>query len=179
MTYKISDIEKLYPNWYNESSDLSYEDQKWIWENVPLPETDEQRLRQLIEDDNETTNANGSVSGNVNGVRRFGINQEQDWSKSYAIAELNECNSKTSPKDLALLLEKVFCHWNTKDGHWLWIAQRYTARTINWVMADTAKVFNRGGIRKNPAAYFTHCIQYRKKRMNWRKNLKVSKNEQK
>ena len=164
MRYQISEVEKLFPNWHNKSSDLSYDDQKWIWENVPLPEEDELKLKQL----NASERENVCVSESVNGVRRFRANSELNWHEFTAVSELSRCNSHTSPKELASFLEEIFRHWESKEGHWLWITQRYTARTINCVMIATIKEFKRSGIRKTPPAYFTYVIRHRKKRKQLR-----------
>lgn len=162
--YKISEIEKLYPNWYCEASDLPYDDQKWIWENVPLPEKDEYKLRR------SKTNGNVgvSVNGNENGTSKFSANSELNWYKSESVFELKRCTSSTPPSKIASLLQGIFRHWVSKDGHWLYVAQTYTPRTINWVMTATIKEHLRGGIRKNPPAYFTYLLKFRKKRKELR-----------
>ena len=162
MRYTISEIEKLYPNWFDPTANLSYDDQKWIWENLPLSEKDNTEPREL--------RANGSVSvnGNVNGGCKSGVKSKLNWHKSRLILELKSCTSSTPPNKIAFLLEKIFEHWSSKDGHWLWVAQTYTTRTINWVMATTVREYLRGGIRKTPPAYFTYSLRFRKKRRQLR-----------
>lgn len=163
MKYDISEVEKLYPNWYDKSFPLSYDDQKWIWENVSLPEEDEIKLRAL------GTNGNVSVNGSVNGTYRPEVKSELNWYKSELIFQLKRCASGTSPNEIASLLEQIFKSWPSKEKHWLWVAQTYTARTLNWVMSATTKEDLRGGIRKTPPAYFTYQLRFRKKRKQFRK----------
>ncbi|MBP8961079.1 hypothetical protein KBG31_02560 [Patescibacteria group bacterium] len=162
MKYLISEIERLYPDWYDKSSVLSYDDQRWIWENAPLPEEDKKKLREL------RTNGNAIVNESVNGTCKLEVKSELNWHKSNLISELKRCNSDTPQNKIAFLLEEIFKFWISKNGHWLWVAQTYTARTINWVMAATVKEYLRGGIRKTPPAYFTYLLKFRKKRKQFR-----------
>jgi len=126
-------------------------------------------------------NENVSVSVNDNGGCKNKINLELNSSKPKInfelIDQLKNCNSSTPPKDIAFLLENIFKPWESKEGHWLWIAQNYTARTINWVMAVTIREYLRGGIRKNPPSYFTYLIKFRKKRKQFRNTIGIYKKE--
>ena len=126
-------------------------------------------------------NANVSVNGNDNGGCKIKVNLELNPSKTELnfelINQLKNCNSSTPPKNIASLLERIFKTWESKEGHWLWIAQNYTARTINWVMAATIKEYLRGGIRKNPPSYFTYLIKFRKKRKQFRNTIGIYKKE--
>lgn len=161
--YNISKIEKLYPNWYDNQSSLSCEDQKWIWENVPLPEEDEIKQKELEE------NGNGSVSGNGSGTYKEEVESELNWYRSNLILQLKQCDSNTSSKKIAYLLENIFKFWpSDREGHWLWIAQTYTARTINWLMSATIKKYLLGGIRKTPPAYFIYLSRFRKVKKEFR-----------
>jgi hypothetical protein len=160
--YKISEIEQLFPDWYDKFSSLSYEDQKWIWENAPLPEETEIKLREL------RIKGNVSVNENVNGAYKREPKSEQNWYKSELIFQLKKYNSHTPQNKIALSLEKIFKFWPSKNGHWLWIAQTYTVRTLNWVMSATVKEYCRGGIRKNPPAYFTYLLKFRKPKKQFR-----------
>ena len=128
----------------------------------------------------QSENANSSVNGN-NGSGKNKVNLELNPSKTELnfelINELKNCNSSTPPKNIASLLERIFKPWESKEGHWLWIAQNYTARTINWVMTATIREYLRGGIRKNPPSYFTYLIKFRKKRKQFRNTIGIYKKE--
>lgn len=159
MTFKITEIEKIYPDWYDPNHALSREDQQFIWENAPLSKEDEQRLRKQ-----QTPSANVNVYENVNGGYKQIINQRLIWNKPKVILQLKQCSVETPPNQIALLLEELFSPWPSEDGHWLWIAQRYTPRTINWQISSTIKAYLRGVIRKTPPVYFTYELKFRKRR---------------
>lgn len=165
MRYNISEIEKLYPNWYDKNLLLSYGDQRWIWENVPLPEEEETKLRGL------EANGNVSVNGNAIGTYKSEVKFELNWYKSELIPQLKQHNSNTPQIEIASLLEGIFKQWASKENHWLWVAQNYTARTLNWVMSATVNEYLRGGIIKTPPAYFTYLLKFRKKRKEFRSTI--------
>ena len=167
--YKISEIEKTYPNWYDKNHSLSKEDQQWIWENMALPQEDEQRLREL-----QTNNV--IVNGSVNGGRKFRVNSDEKLTKLQANVELNGTNSKTPAKEIAFYLETLFGHWEEKPDHWLYIAQHYTPKTIISVRSQMVKAFLRGDVSiKNPGAYFTSVIKHRPTRKNFTKRFSEKK----
>lgn len=159
MRYAISDIEKLYPNWYSRDSSLSYDEQKWIWENVPLPQDEEKNLYSKANEDNV------SLSGNVSGTCKLKVNEELFLDKKDVILQLKQCTYKTPPKEIATLLEKLFDNWISKEGHWLYIAQNWPPRAIARVITQIVKQHERGDETvKTPPAYFTHLIHFRKRR---------------
>lgn len=114
-------------------------------------------------------NENVSVSGNGNDTYKRELNPELNWYKSELISKLKQCNSTTPQKEIASLLEGIFKYWPpSKNTHWLWIAQSYSPRVLNWVMTATIKKYLRGGIRKTPPAYFIYLLKFRKQRKEFR-----------
>ena len=159
MRYDISKIEKLYPNWYDKNSPLSYGDQKWIWEHVPLPEEEEVKLRYL------EANGNASVKWNVNDSYKRTVNFELTENKLNVIAELGTLNYRTTPIKISQLLQTLFAEYNSWNGHWLYVAQHWNPRAINRVINYMVKVHENGTRSiQNSAAYFTYLIQKRKRR---------------
>ena len=159
MSYMISEIERLYPDWYNKDSALPRHDQQWIWENLPLPKEDQDKLR------NTTSGVSVSLNGSVNGTYRFRVDSELFPNKNGVISQLKACRSKDSPRDVSLLLEELFSDWQSKEGHWLYVAQQWTPRSINWVLVELLKQHIRGETTiKNPPAYFTLLIKSRRPR---------------
>ena len=157
MLQSITEVEKKYPNWYSESSELSKDDQQWIWENLPLPEEQGQTNCNDIND-------NAGVNGDADGGCKFGVNSELNWYKSDAISKLKKTNFDTPEYEKSLYLSEIFSYWPSKEKHWLFITQNHTSRVINWVMNETIKKSIRGGIKTNPARFFTYIIQFRTKR---------------
>lgn len=144
------------PNW----ADFDVYEQLLVCES--LAETEEQKK-------NERTDENVSVSESVNGSYKRTVKDELNWYKSEPIHELKLCTSDTPQNEIAILLEEIFKPWPpNKERHWLWIAQRYTVRTLNWVMSATIKKYLRGGIRKTPPAYFVYLLKFRKQRKEFR-----------
>lgn len=93
------------------------------------------------------------------------VNFELTPSKLGAIAKLKEMNYRTTPPEIASLLEIIFEGYGTKPGWWLVVAQRWNPRAINRDIAKLIKLHTSGRITlKNPAAYFSFLIQKRKKR---------------
>ena len=157
MLYDIDEIEKKYPNWYSKDSEMSRDDQQWIWENLPSPQ-EEKQLSYIIAD------TNAYVNGSVNGGYGLSVDSELNWYKSEAIRKLNNYDSSITEIQRASYLTEVFKFWKSFDGHWLFIAQTYTLRTINWVINETIKYYISGAIKTNPAKYFTYVVQKRTKR---------------
>lgn len=115
------------------------------------------------------TNESVSVSGNVSGSCKSGVKFELNWYKSELIDKLKRCTSKTPRNEIAILLEEIFKSWTSeKEIHWLWFAQTYTPRVLNWVMLATVNKYLQGGIRKTPTAYFFYLLKFRKKRKEFR-----------
>ncbi len=155
--YSISEIQKKYPNWYSPDSELSKDDQQWIWENLPLPQDDKQISYSTANDD-------GYVNGDVYGGCKSSLNPELIWYRSDAIVSLSKTNSETTELEKAKYLNEIFKYWPCTDNYWLSVAQYYSSRVINWVLNETIKQYVRGNIKTNPAKYFTFVIKHRKKR---------------
>jgi hypothetical protein len=120
-----------------------------------------------------------SVNGSVNGTRKDVGNKKLSLSKPDAILELKECTYKTAPKQIKYLLEQLFIDCESEEGHWLFIAQKYTPKTINSVVNEMTKRHRRGEITiKNPAAYFTYLIKFRKKRKKFRNTSGTRKQQE-
>lgn len=143
------------PEWFCESSNLSLEDQEWIWNNIPKETND---------------NVNVSGNGNDNGACKTGPKLLSFLDKKIVIDQLKDCNIKTPPKETARLLETLFQDCPSKIGHWLYIAQRWPPRTVNSVIGRMIKEQESGEQSiQNPAAYFTYLIKFRKKRKKYAK----------
>jgi len=147
------------PDWYCKSSELTPEEQKWIWDNIPHESPDKtQSPHQQI------PNANDSVK-----CLMVPVNAELSQSKHKVITELKKCNYRSSPYKIASLLEVLFSSYSSKPGHWLYIAQNWTPRVVSWVLNYMVKQAKTGRVTiENPAAYFTKLIKYRKKRKELR-----------
>lgn len=164
MISPISEIQKLYPNWHSPDSNLPYEDQKWIWENVPLSDEDKTTTTELQHWNND------HVNGIDIGGNKLQENDIQNSDKTKAITKLKESNYRTAPKELTSYLEIIFGIWQEKPDHWLFIAQHYTPKSINSVINEIDKSVERGSITlRNPGAYFTRLIKYHPKRKLFRR----------
>ncbi len=108
---------------------------------------------------------NGSNYENVIGTYKRGVDSSLNENKLEVIGGLSVSTYKTPIFILANLLESLFKDYNSRPGHWFYIARSYSPRTINRVIAHMIKEYgiNWRGI-ENPAAYFTFLIKYRKKR---------------
>lgn len=110
-------------------------------------------------------NVSGSVNGGGNDSRRFSVNPETIFGKTEVISKLSACNSGTSPKIVASLLEVLFSSPETKPGYWLYVAQHWPPRAINRSITKMIKQDRLGQTTiRNPAAYFNQIIKFRKKR---------------
>ncbi|MDD4382994.1 MAG: hypothetical protein PHD49_02545 [Candidatus Shapirobacteria bacterium] len=168
MIQNILEIEKKFPNWFNQFSDLSYEDQKYIWENIPLIKD--------LKDNNLEHNTN--VNGNDNGACKQKVNTKLTTNKQQVIESLLKCNYRTPPRLIASYLEVLFSKFEAKEGHWLWIAQHYTPRSTNQVILEILKLHSSGRCRVvNPGAMFTFLIKKRKKRKVFRNTNGVYKQQ--
>lgn len=108
---------------------------------------------------------NTNVSDNVSDSYKRQVNFELTHSKQQIIKELEKCDYRTQPKITAQLLEKLFKEWKSKDGHWLFIAQKWNPRAINRTISRLLKLYNaEQETIENIAAYFTYLIKFRKKR---------------
>lgn len=115
------------------------------------------------------TNENVSVSGSVNDTYKRRVNLELTESKLKVIQKLKGCIYQTPPVEIAQCLEELFREYESKEGHWLYIAQTYPPRAINWNLSYMIKVHSSGRRTfQNWAAYFTESIKFRKKRKEFR-----------
>lgn len=147
---------------YDPESNLSIWDQLDICESliestaVDPTDTDGIILHNLKHNPSEMV----SVNGSVNGIGKRQGNSEETLRKLEAIKELTTCNYRTKPKIIASLLSTVFFASESKDSHWLWIAQHYTPKSINSVIHQMTKVHVDGWVTiKNPAGYFTDVLK--------------------
>ena len=147
------------PEYFNKEVNLSYDDQRWIWEDAS---------RVYIKQE-EKSKTDVSVNGNVNGTCKNGANTELFLGKHKVITKLNEYTRRPCPRKIALLLEKLFMNPDTKEGHWLYVARHWNQRSINWVILGMIKQHRRGETSiYDPAKYFTSRIQYRLKKKKFR-----------
>lgn len=118
-------------------------------------------------DENYKSNTNESVSvnGMINDSCKRGVSFELTQSKQLVITELSKCNYRTPPNEIASLLEDFFKEWESKPGHWLYIAQQWAPRAINRNIIQLVKTHSTGNKTiQNPPAYFTKLIKFRKRR---------------
>ncbi len=148
---------------YDPESALPLEDQLMICESLvqstPVDPNDEDGkiILKLKEEENKR---NGSVNGSVNGIGKRQENVDETNKKKQAIIELTTFNYRTSPKKIALQLQIVFSMYPSKEGHWLYIAQHYTPKSINCVIHQMTKTHVEGWQTiKNPSSYFTDVLK--------------------
>lgn len=123
---------------------------------------------------NGNVNGNGNLNGSVNGTCKQHTNNSQNFNRREAIALLKQCNYRTEPKLIDSYLSVIFTDKSTKHGHWLYIAQHYTPKTINSVLRQMIRGINRGDISpKVPSAYFTYVVKRRHTRRIFRKKEEV------
>lgn len=161
----IRRIEQIYHQKYNQNlENFDVYDQllacEAVEESTPVEET--------YYKEKEITNENVSVNESDNDTYRREVNFELTDSKRKVIAQLQACTYKTPPIEIFQLLKEFFRKYESNERHWLWVAQTYTPRILNWVMSTTVKEYLRGGIRTNPAKFFTFQLRYRKKRKQFR-----------
>lgn len=126
-----------------------------------------------------TTNNNldldavGTVSvlkGSVNGVPKLNTKSSEKLAKLNAISLLTRCTYKTSPREVANYLEVIFSSCGSKDGHWLFIAQHHTPKTICAVLREIIRKHQRSEITiLNAGKFFTSIIKKKIKRKLFRK----------
>lgn len=144
-------------NYFSLESTLSLDEQKFIDKSSFLFYPKQHKQLELSA--NDSVNAYESVNGGC----KYGVKNELNWPNYEVVLQLKNLKSNDSPKEVARLLQYLFSPWPSNDGHWLWIAQRYTPRVINWQVSATIKEYLRGAIRKTPPAYFTFEIHFRRK----------------
>lgn len=106
-------------------------------------------------------NNESMLNGNGNDIRKLTGNFSLTERKLEIISQLKETNYLTPPETIAELLQEFFIESNSKEGHWLYIAQSYTPKSINSVLNRLKSVYKTS---KNPAAYFTFLIKKKSKR---------------
>lgn len=161
-TFNLVDTYKN-ENRFSSESQLSLDDQRWIQENISSTKHHKEQKELDV-------NNNDYVYENVIGTCKRQKNSEQTLSKNQAISKLGSLNYRTPCKEIGFYLEIVFKGWNARDGHWLYIAQHYTVKTINCVISEITKQHQRGDTTiQNPAKYFTHLIiNFHKKKKKFR-----------
>src|SRR3989339_2218857 len=109
---------------------------------------------------NKNTNLNGE-----NSAYKHQVDEGSTQHKRDLIEKLNQCNYRTPPKKIALLLSDLVKHPDTLPTHWLYIAQRWSPREINKSIKELIKLHRDGWATiDNPARYLTFLIKRRKKR---------------
>lgn len=140
-----------------------------IYEQLLACEAIDEAEREYGENNN-ITNKNVSVSGGVPGSPKLKENSEQNLTKHQAIARLKQLNYKTPPSEIETCLNIIFGLWKEKPEHWLFIAQHYTPKTINSIIAQMIKQHQRKAASfRIPGAYFSSVIKYRPKRAIFRR----------
>lgn len=149
----IRNIERL-GGQYDPNSQLTLQDQLDICEIV------EKRTSKT-----DYRDGDGNVNGNGNGTCKNGENSSETFDKREVIDKLRGCSYRTPPIEVAGLLEIFFSSNPSRPGWWLTVAQRWTPRTINRVIAQMIKKHRRGDVTiQNPSAYFTDTIKFRARR---------------
>lgn len=148
---------------YDPDSPLPIEDQLLICETLiqstPVDPTDEDG-RLILKLREEEEKRNGNVNGSINDIGKRQANPEETQDKKRAISELTTYNYRTSPRKIAEQLQIVFSSYSTRPGHWLFIAQHYTPKSINGAIHQMTKAHQSGWVTiKNPAAYFTDVLK--------------------
>lgn len=148
---------------YDPDSNFDVMDQLLVCESLkestPVDPNDEDgRIIQRLKEGGNKRNV--SVNGSVNDIGKRQANSEKTQRKLQAISELTTCTYRTSPNKLASLLQTVFSSSVTQDGHWLYIAQHYTPKSINSVIHQMTKAHVDGWVTiKSPAGYFTDVLK--------------------
>lgn len=160
--YKIEDIEKKHLNWFSADFELTHDEQKWIWENIPLSEDDDKDLEHVDKQDNTSISLIRSVSG----IRNLQENKNENRQRNEAIKDLQSYTYKTPLKFITKKLEIIFGMWDKKPFHWTYIAENYTPKAINSVLSEMKKRKENGGMPLEiPGAYFTKVLtKYHSKR---------------
>ncbi len=155
----IRQIEQVYHASYNPNmADFDAYEQLLVCES--LAETEAEELKR-----DGRTNEDVYVKWNGNDTYKRTVNFELTEDKLDVITELKTLTYKTSPILVAELLEKLFVNRETKDGHWLYIAQNWNPRAINRVIKYMVKAQSSGTRTiDKPAGFFTFLIKRRKRR---------------
>lgn len=97
---------------------------------------------------------------NVISGSKYESNNYEELTKSEAIEQLKNTNSKTYPIVIAKYLEIIFGTWEDNPEHWLQLANKYTPKAINSVIHEMQKLKDRTGItQKTPGRLFTYLLK--------------------
>lgn len=150
---------------YDPNSDLSAFDQLQICEAVAesTPVKEKSASFSKIKKNNGLSNEKCNVKC-PNGIcKRRGSLKTNQGKFSGLLKKFEEFNYETPPKEIAAILEKFFP--NSKPGHWLFIAQNYTPKTMRSRLRYMEKHQREGWETiKNPGAYLTELLKHKKKR---------------
>lgn len=163
----IQRIQKLSGVYDSTNEFLDIHDQLLVCESInnstavdPI-NNDEQIISELQEKRSEMEcNANGNDSCKTN------VDLDLSESQLKAISKLNDFSVQLTPLEINACLEEIFSAYQAKGNWWLYVAQHWTQRQINWVLKFVLKLQATGRVTKHPAACFTHYITHRKKRKN-------------
>lgn len=160
-------LESAEVNQYNKIYRLSSSDEKWLLETIEELEREGINL-------NGNNGDSGIVNGSVNSGGKLRENFYETQRKLQAISNLKNCSYLTPSVEIASHLQILFGVWQEKPDHWLYIAQHYTPKTINAVIACMVKAHKRGDITfYKSGAYFTHIIKHKHKRKEFRHAIGV------
>lgn len=159
-------------DWYNPNSVLPKDEQKFIWDSIPLDETDLADIKARHIDINQnskpTTCDDTSVNGGVDGTCKNIVNDELNWYKSEAVAKLKKCKANTPQKEIASYLKEIFKYWPSFDGYWKKVSIYFVPRVINWTINVTVREFLNDAILTTPVKYFSNQLKHRLKRKKYR-----------
>lgn len=161
----IHQIEEVYHSHYD--PDCGLDGCFDAWEQLLACEAfaESTPVRDAYFDDKDEPNENSSVNGSVNDSGKRNVSFELSESKLHVISRLKECNYRTPPKIVSELLGELFEEYSSKTGHWLYIAQHWPPRRINYALGRLIKLHDSSRVTiHNAAAYFTFLIKKRKVR---------------
>lgn len=148
---------EIFGGQYDPDSGLTLDDQLWIRESL----TGEVEQKH----NNPNDNTNVKWNGNVNVPHKLSINLVLTENKLRSINDLKTLNYKTPPIQIAENLRTIFADQNSKEEHWLFLAQKWHPKSINSVICQILKEQELGWKTiHTPAAYFTFLIRHHPKR---------------
>lgn len=125
------------PEWYCESSELSLEDQKWIWDNIPSePQISHQ----------QTSNQDTKARSKVKGI------------KGSMVTNMVTSKKKDSKDKIAFNLAKMLDDLENLP----WYEKLVNERRCDFLgncLVITFNAYRRGVIKKTKAAYFTGVVK--------------------
>jgi hypothetical protein len=124
----------------------------------------------------DNLNYNVSLIGSVHGSQKQRENFGQNLTKNQAIAALKKCNYRTSSKEIAFYLEKIFGIWEKVPDRWLHVGLFYTPKTINSIIGEMVKKYQNSAVPlSEPGAYFNSIIRHKQKRKRFRSTNSIQK----